>query len=55
MKDRWQANPLGTIGPTYQEWAILGNMVILCDGRDSETSLMRCAEFIDNFLPTKES
>ena len=55
MKDRWQANPLGSVGPTYPDWAILGNMVILCDGLDSEQALIRCAELIDNFLPSEES
>jgi len=50
MKDRWHANPLGSVGPTYPDWMILGNMVILCDGLDSEEALIRCAELIDNFL-----
>jgi hypothetical protein len=55
VKDRWQANPLGSVGPTYPDWAILGNMVILCDGLNSEQALTRCAEFIDNFLASEDS
>ena len=55
VKDRWQANPLGAVGPIYPDWVILGNMVILCDGLNSEQALMRCAEFIDKFLPSEES
>jgi len=55
VKDRWHANPLGSVGPTYPDWMILGNMVILCDGLDSEEALIRCAELIDNFLPSEES
>lgn len=54
VKDRWQANPLGSVGPTYQDWMILGNMVILCDGLDSEEALIRCTELIDNLLLFKE-
>ena len=54
VKDRWQANPLGSVGPTYQDWTILGNMVILCDGLDSDEALIRCTELIDNFLSFKE-
>ena len=41
--------------PTYPNWAILGNMVILCDGLDSEQSLIRCDALINNFLPSEES
>ena len=54
-KDRWHANPLGSVGPTYPDWMILGNMVILCDGLDSEEALIRCAELIDNFLLSEKS
>ena len=65
LKDRWQAQGVTDISggasrqskprPTYPNWAILGNMVILCDGLDSEQSLIRCGELIDNFLPSEES
>ena len=64
-KDRWQAQGVTDISggasrqskprPTYPNWAILGNMVILCDGLDSEQALIRCGELIDNFLPSEES
>ena len=65
VKDRWQAQGVTDISggaskqskprPTYPNWTILGNMVILCDGLDSEQSLIRCGELIDNFLPSEES
>tara|TARA_B100000809_G_C14999180_1_gene480889 strand:- start:18 stop:608 length:591 start_codon:yes stop_codon:yes gene_type:complete len=65
LKDRWQAQGVTDISggasrqskprPTYPNWAILGNMVILCDGLDSEQALIRCGELIDNFLPSEES
>ena len=55
VKDRWHANPLGSVGPTYPDWMILGNMVILCDGLDSEEALIRCVELIDNFLLSEKS
>jgi hypothetical protein len=65
VKDRWQAQGVTDISggaskqskprPTYPNWAILGNMVILCDGLDSEQALIRCGELIDNFLPSEES
>ena len=65
VKDRWQAQGVTDISggaskqskprPTYPNWTILGNMVILCDGIDSEQSLIRCGELIDNFLPSEES
>ncbi len=60
VKDRWQARGVTDVssggsrqapGPTYQDWAIVGNMVILCDGLDSEQALIRCSSLIDNFLP----
>ena len=60
VKDRWQARGVTDVssggsrqapGPTYQDWAIVGNMVILCDGLDSEQALERCASLIDNFIP----
>ena len=60
VKDRWQARGVTDVssggsrqapGPTYQDWAIVGNMVILCDGLDSEQAIIRCASLIDNFLP----
>lgn len=60
VKDRWQARGVTDVssggsrqapGPTYQDWAIVGNMVILCDGFDSEQALERCSLLIDNFLP----
>ncbi|HJP27926.1 MAG TPA: hypothetical protein QF694_03840 [Dehalococcoidia bacterium] len=54
VKERWQAKPLGAVGPTYPNWMILGNMVILCDGLDSEEALARCAELIDSFVPSEE-
>ena len=65
VKDRWQAQGVTDISggaskqskprPTYPNWAILGNMVILCDGLDSEQSLIRCDALINNFLPSEES
>jgi hypothetical protein len=63
VKDRWQARGVTDVssggsrqapGPTYQDWAIVGNMVILCDGFDSEQAIIRCASLIDNFLPNEE-
>ena len=60
VKDRWQARGVTDVssggsrqapGPTYQDWAIVGNMVILCDGLDSEQAIIRCASLIANFLP----
>ena len=60
VKDRWQARGVTDVssggsrqapGPTYQDWAIVGNMVILCDGLDSEQAIICCASLIDNFLP----
>ena len=64
VKDRWQAQGVTDISggasrqskprPTYPNWAILGNMVILCDGLDSEQALIRCSELIDNLLPSTE-
>ena len=64
VKDRWQAQGVTDISggaskqskprPTYPNWAILGNMVILCDGLDSEQSLIRCDALINNFLPSEE-
>ena len=64
VKDRWQARGVTDVssggsrqapGPTYQDWAIVGNMVILCDGLDSEQAIIRCASLIHNFLPADES
>ena len=65
LKDRWQAQGVTDISggasrqskprPTYPNWAILGNMVILCDGLDSEQALIRCGELIDNFLLSEKS
>ena len=65
VKDRWQAQGVTDISggaskqskprPTYPNWTILGNMVILCDGLDSEQSLIRCDALINNFLPSEES
>ena len=65
VKARWQAQGVTDISggaskqskprPTYPNWAILGNMVILCDGLDSEQSLIRCDALINNFLPSEES
>ena len=64
LKDRWQAQGVTDISggasrqskprPTYPNWAILGNMAILCDGLDSEQALIRCSELIDNLLPSTE-
>lgn len=63
VKDRWQSrgvtdtsSPMSrqSPGPTYQDWAILGNMVILCDGLDSEQALIRCSSLIENFLPGED-
>ena len=60
VKDRWQTRGVTDVssagsrqspGPTYQDWAIVGNMVILCDGLDSEQALIRCRSLIENFLP----
>ena len=65
VKDRWQAQGVTDISggaskqskprPTYPNSAILGNMVILCDGLDSAQSLIRCDALINNFLPSEES
>jgi len=65
LKDRWQAQGVTDISggasrqskprPTYPNWAILGNMVILCDGLDSEQALIRCGELIDKFLLSEKS
>jgi hypothetical protein len=63
VKDRWQARGVTDVssagsrqapGPTYQDWAIVGNMVILCDGLDSEQAIIRCNELIESFLPDEE-
>ncbi|MAZ14173.1 MAG: hypothetical protein CL754_03375 [Chloroflexi bacterium] len=64
VKDRWQAQGVTDISggasrqsnprPTYPDWAILGNMVILCDGLDSEQALIRCSSLIENLLPGEE-
>ena len=64
LKDRWQAQGVTDISggasrqskprPTYPNWAILGNMVILCDGLDSEQALIRCSSLIENLLPGEE-
>ena len=63
VKDRWQTRGVTDVssagsrqspGPTYQDWAIVGNMVIMCDGLDSEQALIRCRSLIDNFLPSGE-
>ena len=60
VKDRWQARGVTDVsspgsrqapGPTYLDWAIVGNMVILCDGLDSDQALERCSSLIENFLP----
>ena len=62
VKDRWQARGVTDVsspgsrqapGPTYQDWAIVGNLVILCDGLDGEQALIRCNELIVNFFPTE--
>ena len=63
VRDRWQTRGVTDVsspgsrqspGPTYQDWAIVGNMVILCDGLDSEQALIRCSSLIENFLPGGE-
>ena len=63
VKDRWQTRGVTDVssagsrqspGPTYQDWAILGNMVILCDGLDSEQALIRCSSLIENFVPSED-
>ena len=63
VRDRWQTRGVTDVsspgsrqspGPTYQDWAIVGNMVILCDGLDSEQALIRCSSLIENFLPGEE-
>ena len=32
--------------PRYGDYVILGNLVILCEGRTSEHSIERCAPFV---------
>ncbi|NQW17114.1 MAG: hypothetical protein HQ478_06465 [Chloroflexi bacterium] len=53
VKDRWQtrgttdvSSPLSrqAPGPTYPNYAIFGNLVILCDGLDDEQAFKNCAE-----------
>jgi hypothetical protein len=36
----------GSQNPRYGDFVILGNLVILCEGRNSEHSLSRCAPFV---------
>ncbi len=35
-----------TITPLYADFAIFGNVILLCEGRDSQQSLGRCAELL---------
>lgn len=60
VKDRWQARGVTDVssagsrqapGPTYQDWAIVGNLIILCDGLDSEQAIIRCGDLIEQLQP----
>ena len=35
-----------TITPLYADFAIFGNVILLCEGRDSQQSIGRCAELL---------
>jgi hypothetical protein len=59
VKDCWQVRSVTDVSsggsrqapmPTYQDWAIIGNMLILCDGLNSEQAIISCASLIANFL-----
>ena len=61
LKDRkyFFAGPVGTHGsgslePKYGEFAILGNMVLLCEGANSEHGLERCALLVDALTAAAE-
>ncbi len=60
VKDRWQARGVTDVssagsrqapGPTYQDWAIVGNLIMLCDGLDSEQAIIRCGDLIKQLQP----
>ena len=55
-KDRWRASSAtgittrdsgASIGPVYADFAIFGNVILLCEGANSEQSLERCEHLID--------
>ena len=58
-QDRWRGRRLPTFtgsvvnatGPMYPNWAIVGNIVILCDGIDAEEALTRCEEMKEGLSP----
>ena len=42
------------IGPKFASYAIFGNIVMLCQGSDPETSLERCALLANELMPSEE-
>mgnify|MGYP006915993821 CR=1 FL=1 len=56
VKDRWQARGVtdtsspGSVqapGPTYGDYAIFGNVIMLCEGLNNEQSLEKCEALVD--------
>jgi len=44
----------GTVKPKYADFAVFGNMVILCEGLNPEEAMAFCASFIDVLAPVPE-
>jgi hypothetical protein len=42
------------VGPKFGSYAIFGNIVMLCEGTDPETSLERCALLANELMPSEE-
>jgi hypothetical protein len=42
------------VGPKFGSYAIFGNIVMLCEGPDTETSLERCAPLANELMPSEE-
>jgi len=42
------------VGPKFGSYAIFGNIVMLCEGPDTETSLERCALLANELMPSEE-
>jgi hypothetical protein len=42
------------VGPKFGSYAIFGNIVMLCQGPDPETSLERCALLADELMPSED-
>ena len=37
----------GSVQTKYGDYVIVGNMVLLCEGTDSDAALSRCSAFVD--------